>query len=1270
LLPAINKIFIESQNLKGENMKKAIRRFSLALYTLFLMIGGLLTANAQQTINGCVPQYIKKLGLHPIAQLDSSKYLDFSIGLPLRNQEELMNFLHELYNPDSPNFHHWLTPSEFASQFGPSKTDYQNIIAYAKKSGFTIKKAYSNRILIDLRGRVRDIEKTFDIKIMVYNKLSKMGTFYAPDKEPILNLTTQILNISGLSNDVIAVPNIKVTSVHGSIPTPDNGTGSIGTEGAYGSVDLRAAYAPDVTLTGSGQRVGLLQFDGYTASDITHYESDNDLPNVSLQNVLVDSATGNPSGNGGEIETTLDIEMAMAMAPGLSKIIVYEAPDTGKFEEYFEDIVNQMVEDSTIKQFSCSWGLFNQFHEDIEDPTADNSFLEMASQGQSFFQASGDGDAIINSTWSSGGDMVYSYFSFPADDPNITSVGGTTLVTSGPGGSYVSESVWNTDSYDSYHLAYGGSSGGVSSIYSIPTWQKNANASNGQVSTSYRNVPDVALTADGIYEYVDAGPIYDQGGTSCAAPLWAGFVALANQQASANGQNSIGFVDPDIYAFGESSQFNTSFHIIESGDNEWPGSGTDFTATSGYDLCTGWGTPNGQTLINNLTEEQLYVLAYQNESEYIGATSHNNNRVLATGNNLYEAFSSDGEIFVRRSTDNGTSWDITVRVSSGNGSNLMPSLCVYPISGSTDTVNVVWERSLGSDTYDIYYVKSTNSGVSWSSPSVISSDVSVSSYQIQGPEPVIAGIAKPKTAPPPGPIQPDLPEGYLHGILLVYTSSSGLYYEYSYPGYGWSSPSSISTAASGSYIWFPSLASQGGSDCTTATLTYDARYYQTVYSNYYYAPSDSFGSEAVVYDGSSNDSYDRQPSIAVNGYLYDAWNSQNSGTGYYTVKFRQGTIPNTWSSWSWTYSGSSANYYYPSICSYDDGEDVAISDYSYPGYDILLHKANMTDKTWTTYTVGTGYFPGLPNMNDESGSTDPVEVWTGSPSGGVYPITISTDDLPKQNSTVSSSFEIFNRALCSDSLRIDIKGIQAVTNSGREINVPFKDFDYSKQADFSNPWQYLETVDEDSISGIKEVQLKYSISTHNPKSDSVQITNSAKPISLNNIVLDLYNGDSLLTQQKISSNSTFIYDSLETSIPGGVLTSLKPVFRILGSGNNAIQIAFNTIDNTITPVTSASGSPQPSVYVNNTPKNFAVKQNYPNPFNPSTVISYDIPRESHVSLIIYDVIGRKVATLYDGNEKAGTYNVRFDASNLASGIYFYRLQAGNFVSTKKMLLIK
>jgi subtilase family serine protease len=166
----------------------------------------------------------------------------------------------------------------------------------------------------------------------------------------------------------------------------------------------------------------------------------------------------------------------------------------------------------------------------------------------------------------------------------------------GTGSSYASETVWNWGGGT-------GSSGGISSFYSIPSWQTNVNVVAAQGSASFRNIPDVALTADNVYVAYGNGSSEAVGGTSCAAPLWAGFMALVNQQATLAGRSPVGFINPAIYTIAQGANYTSCFHDITTGNNTSPDSPSLFSATNGYDLCTGLGTPNGQNLINALVED-------------------------------------------------------------------------------------------------------------------------------------------------------------------------------------------------------------------------------------------------------------------------------------------------------------------------------------------------------------------------------------------------------------------------------------------------------------------------------------------------------------------------------------------------------------------------------------------------------------------------------------------------------------------------------------------
>jgi hypothetical protein len=502
--------------------------------------------------------------------LAATNRLDLAIGLPLSNPEALGQFLHQLYDPASPNYRRYLTPEQFTERFGPTERDYQAVNAFAASNGLRVTTRHANRLLLDVSGSVANVERAFHLKMFVYQHPTEARTFYAPDTEPALDLAVPLLSISGLDNYSPPRPLfVRRPLDRAQRALPDTGSGP---EGYYMGKDFRAAYVPDTSLTGSGQTVGLLQFDGYTASDITSYETLAGLPNVTLSNVLLDGFSGYPTRTGGEVEVSLDIEMAISMAPGLSKVIVYEAGPYGNWH----DILNRMADDNLAKQLSCSWYIPGGG----PDPVAEQIFQQMAAQGQSFFAASGDYDAYTG------------LIPFPSDTTNVTEVGGTLLTTSGPGGSWVGETAWNRNNGI-------GTAGGISTSYTIPSWQTNISMRANQGSTTMHNVPDVAMTADDVYVQVD-GEGGGVGGTSCAAPLWAGFTALVNEQAVLSGRPTVGFINPALDLIASSPIYTACFHDTTNGNNTSPSSPTRFFAVSGYDLCTGWGSPAGQNLINAL----------------------------------------------------------------------------------------------------------------------------------------------------------------------------------------------------------------------------------------------------------------------------------------------------------------------------------------------------------------------------------------------------------------------------------------------------------------------------------------------------------------------------------------------------------------------------------------------------------------------------------------------------------------------------------------------
>jgi subtilase family serine protease len=541
----------------------------------------------RQVLEGHVPPALARLHLQPIGKLPTTNRLNLAIGLPLRNRNSFDELMAQIYDPASPNFRHYLTPDQFAEQFGPAEADYTAVMAFAKTNGLTVTGTCSDRTIVNVSGSVADIERIFHVTMRQYRHPRENRNFFAPDVEPSIDLPVPILHISGLDNFVVPHPaSLKIIpAARAATIKPAYGTSPLGT---FMGKDFRAAYVPRVSLNGSNQVVGLLELDGYYTNDITTYESIAGLPSVTLSNVLMGGASGTPGNANNEV--ALDIEMAISMATNLSKVIVYEGPNPISNSD-IANLLDSMATNNVAKQISCSWIIG-------DDPNFDIKYVQFAVQGQSFFQASGD-------------DGTYYSGSQSADDTNITLVGGTTLSTTGAGGPYAAETVWNEYvNGESATGGGGGSGGGISPAgYIIPSWQTGVATTTNQASPTLRNSPDVAMNADNIFVIADNGQQESLTGTSAAAPLWAGFTALVNQQAVASGKATVGFINPAIYAIGKSPFYLVDFHDITTGNNTNLTVGNNYFAVPGYDLCTGWGTPAGQNMIIALaTPDNLGVL--------------------------------------------------------------------------------------------------------------------------------------------------------------------------------------------------------------------------------------------------------------------------------------------------------------------------------------------------------------------------------------------------------------------------------------------------------------------------------------------------------------------------------------------------------------------------------------------------------------------------------------------------------------------------------------
>ena len=508
-------------------------------------------------------------GLKAIRQFSETNHLRLVVGLPLRNQAELDNLLREQNDPASTNDHRWRKPEEFTQRFGPTENDYQKVVDFARASGFEVTGLCSNRMLVDVEAPVPDIERALHVGLKMYRHPKENRDFFAPDADPSVDTNLPILHISGLDN--FTLPHRLGGSLK-AVPLDTNQITAYATGSSPGGYfmgsDFRKAYVPGVTNTGAGQYIAIVDVGGpYYPKDVYMYQTNAGLStNIVVTNIITTLTSywlNPPAGaTDDEGEEVLDIDMAMSMAPD-AVILNYEGEA--------HDVFNRIASDNLAKQMTLSYGFGI-------DASILQTFQQFLAQGQALSQASGDGGADAD-----GGTGL-------TGNPYATIVGGTSLTTTTKNGPWLSDVVW------------GGSGGGISG-YGIPTWQQGISMTVNLGSTNFRNYPDVSMPAVNIFTiYKNGTAIGATGGTSAASPLWAGFMALVNQQAAALGKPAIGFPNPSIYAIGKGnySTYAGIFHDVTSGNTFNSKNPTRFAAQTGYDLCTGWGTPKGQSTINAL----------------------------------------------------------------------------------------------------------------------------------------------------------------------------------------------------------------------------------------------------------------------------------------------------------------------------------------------------------------------------------------------------------------------------------------------------------------------------------------------------------------------------------------------------------------------------------------------------------------------------------------------------------------------------------------------
>jgi Pro-kumamolisin, activation domain len=513
-----------------------------------------------------------------VGPVPADKGISLSIGLPIRDNTGLQALIASVSNPKSSQFRQYISQTNFNATYGATVGDYQELQAWADAAGFTTIATFSNRLLLRVTGTAAQVQQALFVNLL-YRERPDGSLFIATDRNLSLNLSVPVLEINGLGEAILPIQ----AGLHGT-----------GAGGSYRAADLRNAYlgvgSPLQALDGSGQNVGIVDFESFVSQDVDGYfqtqlpsfgeEDPLPQPNVSLvETEKPPIFSPSPPSNSSE-ESTVDVEMVYAMAPSAT-ISVFQG--TTGITDRLDSILHGMATFSpSLTVASCSLGFG-------KSGNSQQAIDQMAAQGVSFFTASGDGGSNAN----------------PTDNlkmNNQTLVGGTILSTNslGSGGTYPSP-------YYSSEVAWPSSGGGIMSDVTIPDYQvgiMQISAGTNGGSTTNRNYPDVAMLAQNAEVFTGGSLTNGLAGTSFAAPLWAGFTALMNQMSLQNNSGLMGFLNPTLYDIGltrgesgNSDLYDTCFNDIQKNSNG------GFNAVPGYDLVTGLGTPKGALIfqLTNLT---------------------------------------------------------------------------------------------------------------------------------------------------------------------------------------------------------------------------------------------------------------------------------------------------------------------------------------------------------------------------------------------------------------------------------------------------------------------------------------------------------------------------------------------------------------------------------------------------------------------------------------------------------------------------------------------
>ncbi len=531
-------------------------------------------------------------GARMMGAADPNKRMEVTVLLRRRTPPENLTSMVKGISTSSPNKRTYLEREEFAAMHGADPDDIDKVKEFAREHGLDVVEANEAQRRIVLSGTVAAMSEAFGVNLEQYE--SPMGK-YRGRKGPIHlpeDLVPIIEGVFGLDNRPQARPHMrplrdKWRSAEAAAIRPLAGEREV----SYTPPQLAQLYGFPEGIDGSGQCIGILELGGgYNSTDLeTYFTKIGITKPPEISSVSVDNASNEPTGNpnSADGEVMLDIEVASAVAPG-AKVVVYFAPNT---DRGFLDAVTTAIHDTTNKPsvISISWGGPEAFWTPQAMQAMDNAFKDAAALGVTVCCAAGDdGSSDIRPQSEDDGLL---HVDFPSSSPYVLACGGTKL--EGSGNSISNEVVWNEGREG------GATGGGVSDMFDLPDWQSNANVPQSASTADRigRGVPDVAGDADPHtgYQVLVDGQWGVIGGTSAVAPLWAGLIALFNQKLG----NPIGYLNPVIYKLSADTE---AFHDITTGNNDISGSNGAYQAGTGWDACTGLGSPDGEKLLSALSE--------------------------------------------------------------------------------------------------------------------------------------------------------------------------------------------------------------------------------------------------------------------------------------------------------------------------------------------------------------------------------------------------------------------------------------------------------------------------------------------------------------------------------------------------------------------------------------------------------------------------------------------------------------------------------------------